>query len=353
MNGKIKRYRRRGPAPLRAAVIGLGAMGRHHVRVYGELNDVELVGIVDINRAAAERAGKGRLIEAYTDVEEMLAKARPDIVSIAVPTSMHHSVALQVIEFGADVLVEKPIASSLEEAEQITSAAERAGVRLMVGHIERFNPAVRELKNRIDQAGTIFQTVARRVGPFPERIRDVGVVVDLAAHDIDAMRFLLNLPAERIYGETARRIHTDHEDMLFGTIRFSSGVIGCLEVNWLTPTKIRELSVVGSRGTFIANYLTQDLSFHENSAVSSEWADFTSLQGVSEGNAIRYSFARQEPLRAELEAFVAYARGGECPVSPADATDTLAIALDLIHSAEEGTPVHHVDHCMARLARAS
>ncbi|MCC6790182.1 MAG: Gfo/Idh/MocA family oxidoreductase [Thermomicrobiales bacterium] len=328
-------------------------MGRHHVRVYGELSDVELVGIVDVSRAAAERVAKGRNIEPFTDIEEMLVKARPDIVSIAVPTSLHHDVALRAIEFGADILVEKPIARTIEEAQSLANAAERAGVRLMIGHIERFNPAVRELKRRIEQAGTIFQTMARRVGPFPDRIRDVGVVVDLAAHDIDAMRFLLNLPAERIYAETARRIHTDYEDMLFGTIRFANGVVGCLEVNWLTPTKIRELSVVGSRGTFIANYLTQELSFHENSAVSNEWVDFSSLQGVSEGNASRYSFPRQEPLRAELEAFVAYARGGECPVLPADATDTLAIALDLIHSAEVGMPVHHVDHCRPNLARAS
>lgn len=350
---KIKNYPRPRLKPLRAAVVGLGAMGRNHLRVYSEMPEIELVGVVDVTRAAIERANKGRNVDAFTDVESMLAKARPDIVSVAVPTSMHRDVTLQVIDFGVNVLVEKPIAGTIEEAREMTAAAKRAGVRLMVGHIERFNPAVRELKQRLEQAGTIFQTVARRVGPFPDRIRDVGVVVDLAAHDIDAMRFLLNLPAERIYAETARRIHTDHEDMLFGTIRFANGVLGCLEVNWLTPTKIRELTVVGSRGTFIANYLTQDLSFHENSAVSVEWADLGSLRGVNEGNAIRYAFARQEPLRAELEAFVQYVRGGDCPISPEDATDTLAIALDLISSAQEGSPVLHVDRCVSHFARAS
>jgi predicted dehydrogenase len=166
------------------------------------------------------------------------------------------------------------------------------------------------------------------------------------------MRFLLDLPAERVYAETARRIHTEYEDMLFGTIRFANGVVGCLDVNWLMPTKIRELTVIGSRGTFIANYLTQDLSFHENSAVSVAWEDLGSLRGMSEGNAVRYAFSRQEPLRAELEAFVAYARGGPCPISPEDATDTLAIALDLIASAHDGIPILHSERDAQRLAHA-
>lgn len=326
---------------LRAAVIGLGAMGRNHVRVYGEMPDIELVGVVDLSQAALDRATRGRTVTPFTDVDAMLDHARPDIVSVAVPTSLHREVAIQVISRGVHVLVEKPIAGTVEDASAMIAAARLAGVRLMVGHIERFNPAVRELKRRLEQAGTIFQTIARRVGPFPDRIRDVGVVVDLAAHDIDAMRFLLELPAERVYAETARRIHTEHEDMLLGTIRFSNGVVGCLDVNWLTPTKIRELTVVGSKGTFIANYLTQDLSFHENSAVSGDWADFGSLHGMNEGNAVRYAFPRQEPLRAELDAFVEFVRGGECPASPEDATDTLAIALDLIASARAGAPVVH------------
>jgi UDP-N-acetylglucosamine 3-dehydrogenase len=167
------------------------------------------------------------------------------------------------------------------------------------------------------------------------------VVVDLASHDIDAMRFLLGLPVERLYAETARRIHTAHEDLLVGTLRFAGGVIGSLDVNWLTPTKIRELMVVGSRGTFVANYLTQDLTFHENNDNSVTWQDLAALRGMSEGQAIRYAFERKEPLRAELEAFVAFVRdGGPCPASPEDATETLAIALGLIESAQTGRAVH-------------
>src|SRR5690606_20141800 len=141
--------------------------------------------------------------------------------------------------------------------------------RLMVGHIERFNPAILELKRRIEQVGTIFQISARRVGPFPDRIRDVGVVVDLASHDIDAMNFILESPVETVYAQTAQRIHTSHEDMVLGTLRFANGTVGALDVNWLTPTKIRQLTVSGNRGTFVADYLSQDVAFYENGAVPS------------------------------------------------------------------------------------
>lgn len=328
---------------LRAAVIGLGAMGRHHVRVLGEIADVDLIAVADINGDTVARFTERRLIRGYTDAVELLDREQPDIVSVAVPTGQHLPVTLLAIERGIHVLVEKPIAATIAEAVTMIESAERAGVRLMVGHVERFNPAIIELKRRLPQAGQIFQLLARRVGPFPDRIRDVGVVVDLASHDIDAMRFLLGRPVESLYAQTAQRIHTDHEDMLFGTVRFAGGIIAGLDVNWLTPTKIRELTIVGSHGTFIANYLSQDLIFLENAAVPSEWEDFASLQdirGVSEGNTIRYAFRKQEPLRAELEAFVEYVRnGGPCPAPPEDAVEALRVALGLIQSAHTGAPI--------------
>jgi predicted dehydrogenase len=316
-------------------------MGRHHARVYGELPDVELVAVADVSEAAVAHATRGRVVRGYADAEALLDRERPDIVSVAVPTSLHHDIVAQALERGVHALVEKPIASTVDEAWRMIRVAERTGTGLMVGHIERFNPAIVELKRRLAQAGTIYQVAARRVGPFPDRIRDVGVVVDLASHDIDAMRFLLDLPVERLYAETERRIHTAYEDMIVGTIRFAGGIVGSLEVNWLTPTKIRELSVVGSRGTFIANYLTQDLAFFENNVVAAGWDDLATLRGMSEGNAIRYAFRRQEPLRAEIEAFVAYARdGGPCPAAPEDAAETLDVALGLIEAARTGQPVH-------------
>ena len=335
-----------GSGMIRAAVIGLGAIGRHHVRVYGEVAGVELAAVADVSEDVVARTVRNRHFAGFTDVEELVERARPTIATVAVPTSSHHDVVLQLVERGVHVLVEKPIATSVAEARSMIAAAARHDVRLMVGHIERFNPAIVELKRRIAQAGAIYHVSARRVGPFPDRIRDVGVVVDLASHDIDAMRFLLERPVERLYAETARRIHTAHEDMIVGSLRFAGGTIGSLDVNWLTPTKIRELSVVGQFGTFVANYLTQDLAFYENSAVDIAWDGLATLKGISEGNLTRYSFPRKEPLRAEIESFVEYVRdGGDCPASPEDATEALAIALDLIESARTRTPVNRlVDH---------
>jgi len=323
--------------PLRAGVIGLGAMGRHHVRVYNDLPSVQLAAVADVSPDAVNRMVGQFGIEGFTDIDRCLEQADLDLVSIVVPTSLHYAVVLKAIARGIHVLVEKPIASTVDEAHDMIDAARAANVRLMVGHIERFNPAIIELKRRLHQVGTIFQVSARRVGPFPDRIRDVGVVVDLATHDIDAMNFILDSPVESLYAQTAQRIHTSHEDMVLGTLRFANGAIGALDVNWLTATKIRQLTVAGSGGTFIADYLTQDLAFFENGSMTSDWQDFRQLQKISEGNAIRYAFKKEEPLKAELGAFVqAIASDRPVPSTPEDATAALSIAEALIESGRTG-----------------
>jgi UDP-N-acetylglucosamine 3-dehydrogenase len=324
---------------VRAAVIGLGAMGKHHVRVYSELPTVDLVAVADVDPYSVERTISGRTLNGYTDIGHMLEVEKPDLVSIVVPTSLHASVAYEAMHRGIHCLVEKPIAGTLEEAWTMIAVAADQHVNLMIGHIERFNPAVIELKNRVGQLGEIFQISARRVGPFPDRIRDVGVTIDLATHDIDAMRFILGDRARSVFARTAQRIHATHEDLILGTIEFERGAIGSLDVNWLTPTKIRELTVVGSHGTFVANYLTQDLAFFENAFASSEWDDLPSLQGMTEGNAVRYAFRKEEPLRAELAAFVNSVLAGETsPAPPEDAAEALATALDLLESSRTAEP---------------
>ena len=251
--------------PLRAAVIGLGSMGRNHVRVWDEAVDgVELVAIADPDPEALRRASDGRRVRAYADAGAMLAEESLDLVSVAVPTSMHLPATLAALGSGAHVLVEKPIAASREEAEAMMAAATDAGRILSVGHIERFNPAIRELRRRLaaGELGRIFEIRATRLGPFPARIRDVGVVLDLAPHDLDVMRYLIGSDPVRVYGETERRIHTDHEDLFAGLLRFANGAVGVLDINWLTPTKQRTLTVTGERGMFTADYLAQDLISH-------------------------------------------------------------------------------------------
>ena len=220
----------------------------------------------------------------------------------------------------------------------IERAAELGRI-LAVGHIERYNPAVIELKRRLDagELGGIFQVHARRLGPFPARVRDVGVVVDLAPHDLDIMRYLTGKEVERLYAETEQEIHTAHEDLFSGLIRFEDGVIGILNINWLTPTKVREVTVTGQRGMFLANLLTQDLYFYENEEAGDlDWNHLSLLRGVGEGQMVRLRMRRREPLRVELETFVAVARGeqGEV-VSGDDGLIALQLAQALVQSGQE------------------
>lgn len=326
---------------LRVAVIGLGAMGANHARIYGEMPDVELVAVAD---PAVTSAGGARH---FTQFAAMLDDARPEAISVCVPTLAHHDVAAACIERGIAVLVEKPLAATIVEGERLRDLAEAKGVALAVGHVERFNPAVIELKRRLEagELGRVYQVHARRVGPFPERVRDVGVVLDLAPHDIDVMRFLLGSEVARVQAETEQRIATEHEDMLSGVLRFENGVVGVLDVNWLTPTKIRELSVLGERGMFVVDYLARELTFFENPAAAgppggdSAWAS-RHEKGVTEGSRHVIAIKKREPLRAELEAFVAAVRGeGRVAVTAEDGLAAMRAAEALIASASRGAPV--------------
>jgi predicted dehydrogenase len=192
------------------------------------------------------------------------------------------------------------------------------------------------LKQKLQEGvlGKVFQVFCRRTGPFPARIRDVGVVVDLAPHDVDIMRFLVGTNPQRVFAETERRIHTDHEDLLFAMLRFPEGVVGALEINWLTPTKVREVMVLGERGMFRVDDLLQDLYFFENAQASNELHfPLVNLKGVSEGSMVKYALQRYEPLRAELQAFLKAVRG-EAPVAVTgeDGLAALHLALALVES---------------------
>jgi UDP-N-acetylglucosamine 3-dehydrogenase len=328
---------------MKVAVVGAGAMGRNHARVYRDMPGVTLAAIVDGDKATAVNMAGLHGCEPYTDHGEMLEVVKPDAVTVAVPTHAHRDVVLDILAAGCDVLVEKPIAASVEEANDIVRAAERSGRLLMVGHIERYNPAVIDLKRRMGAGalGRTFQIHARRLGPFPARVRDVGVVVDLATHDLDIMRYLIGSEAVRLFAETRREVHTSNEDLLNGLLRFADDTLGVLEINWLTPTKIRELYVTGERGMFRVDYLTQDLFFFENAEVAGvPYEPLSMLRGVSEGAMTRFALQRREPLRAELEAFVAAARGEEADVvSGYDGLQALRLALALIESANENRAI--------------
>lgn len=322
-------------APLRAGVIGVGSMGRNHARVYASMDGVELAAVSDTDPNTAGRVGDMYRCRAYTNYREMLEEEHLDLVSIVVPTKHHFEVARDVIDHGVALLIEKPIAATVIDGYALVEAAERKGVLLTVGHIERFNPAIIALKQQLDahELGHIFQITARRVGPFPARIMDVGVAIDLATHEMDILNYLLGSKISRMHVELHRHLHRSHEDMLSAVLRFENGVVGILDINWLTPTKIRELSIVGERGMFVANYLTQDLTFYENDeCVGKHWPALATM-GVSEGRMIRHKVQRREPLFEELRAFAEAVRNGHQPVvSGEDGIAALAMAHQIIRS---------------------
>lgn len=314
-------------------------MGRNHLRVLHDLDGAELVAVADADEATAQRAARRFGIPAYVDHVHLLDAVKPQAVVVAVPTALHRQVVLDALARGAHVLVEKPIASTVEEGRELMVAAQEAGLLLAVGHIERYNPAIVELHKRLTSGdlGRVFKMHARRLGPFPPRVRDVGVVVDLAPHDVDIMRWLSGSEVERVYAETARRIHTEHEDLVSGTLRFANGVIGVLDINWLTPTKIRELMITGERGTFHVNYLTQDLYFYENNYVKTDWDTISNISGVSEGDMVRLRIDKSEPLKIELENFLKAASGQEAlVVSAEDGIAALLIVHKLVEAGNQG-----------------
>jgi UDP-N-acetylglucosamine 3-dehydrogenase len=320
---------------LRAAVVGIGQMGRHHARVYRAIEGVDLVAVADTNREALERATRGTLAQAYTEYQVMLDEQKPDLVSVAVPTRLHAEVVAETIRRGIHTLVEKPLAATIEEGQQIAALAEQHGVLLSVGHIERFNPAIVEVKRRLDERelGQLYQMHARRLSPFPARIQDVGVILDLATHDIDMMRFLLGADVERLFAEVTRKVHRSHEDLLSGLIRFSNDVLGVLDINWLTPTKIRQLTVTGGGGMYLIDYIAQDLYWYKNANVAAEWDAISVMRGPSEGDMVKIQIQKREPLHVELETFVAAVREGRpAPVSGRDGIETLNLAQKLIES---------------------
>ena len=324
---------------MKVAVIGVGSMGKNHARVYSELPEADLIAVTDVDQKLVTATAEKHGARAYTDYREMLEKEKLDSVSVVVPTAMHEEVGMAALNAGVHVLMEKPIAATVEGGQRLIEKARAVKKQLMVGHIVRFNPAMQALKQKLadGQLGRIFQVFCRRAGPFPARIRDVGVVVDLAPHDVDVMRFLIGAEPLRVYAETERRIHTDHEDLVWGLLRFPDGVVGSLEINWLTPTKIREVLVLGERGLFQIDDLTQDLYFYENAQVNNElWTVLKTLKGVSEGHMIRYAIQRYEPLKAELQAFLAAVKEDHpVLISGEDGLEALRLALALVEAGQK------------------
>jgi UDP-N-acetylglucosamine 3-dehydrogenase len=320
---------------VRVAVIGVGSMGRHHARVYREMETVQLVAVVDINTAVGTRIGNLYGVPYYSDYRTMLDEVRPDAVTVSLPTSLHFAVASDLIARGVHVLIEKPITSTVEEADALIELSAQNGVIISVGHIERFNPVIVELRRRLEgnEIGQIYKVHLQRLSPYPNRIQDAGVVVDLASHDIDLIRFLIHEPITRIYGETLMTINSEREDAFSGMIRFQSGLIGLLDVNWITPRKVRSVTITGARGMFCCDLIAQELLFYENDLAHDQWENLSILRGVSEGNVLGIRIPRYEPLASELADFIESVQTGRSPlVTGRDGLETLRLALQFVQS---------------------
>lgn len=314
-------------------------MGRLHARVIAESDDVELVAVVD-PESAAERTAYLHHSEWLTSLDDLLVRG-VDFAVVAVPTSRHAEVAQRLVGAGVPVLVEKPIAATVAEATALINAAASEGVPLAVGHVEWFNPAVRALAARLESGdlGRIFQIHTRRLSPFPVRVGDAGVSLDLASHDLDVMSRLAGRPL-RISAEHDRRGHRSHEDLLVASLRFENGIIGLLETNWLTPAKIRQLTVTGERGMFVVDYIAQHLTLYENALAADGWYALDVFEGVTEGNVTRFAIARTEPLKAQLDAFVAAVRGQAAVAADGvHGRRVLSLALAVVEAGARGSTV--------------
>ena len=310
--------------PLRVGVIGVGIMGSNHARVFAGLPGAELVGVVDPDRKQAEFVAQTLNCRAFSSVDELLGRDI-DAVTIAAPTHLHREIALACIARGVHVMVEKPIASSVEEGQEIIEAARRAGLTLTVGHVERFNPAVEAVKEAI-RGEDILSIAITRVGPFPPRMSNVGVVIDLAVHDIDLIRWFTDSDIVEVQPQLSSAV-AEREDIALLQFRTASGVLAHINTNWLTPFKARNVTVA-TRG----KYVTGDLLTRQVTECFGFQPDGSySMRHLSVGHA--------EPLRSELLAFLRAVRSGSDPaVTGEEAVASLEIATRCLTRAPTAAP---------------
>lgn len=318
---------------INVAVIGTGNMGKHHVRNYSKLGNVNLVAVCDIDEERGKDISSKFLCKYYKSYEEMFEKENIDAVSIAVPTKFHKEIALYVLNKEKHVLLEKPIADSVEDAEEIIRKAEEKKKKFMIGHIERFNPAVVKLKEIISQGklGRIISIIARRVGPFPPRMKGSSIIIDSAVHDIDVINYLLDKKPDKVLSQGRSTINNLKEDCAEILLRYGD-VSGFIQVNWVTPIKIRNLSVTGTLGYAELNYITQELVVHERND-HKEFSEFSDVVEFAKPVKKEVNIESEEPLAVELKSFIGCIENDIDPlVKGQDSLEVLKIALEAINN---------------------
>ena len=322
---------------LKVGLVGLGIMGKNHARVLSKLEGVELLGIVDPIGATKDINSN----HVFYELNELLGK-KPDYCVIAAPTGFHKDIALEILNAGVNCLIEKPVAINLESANQIKKAAASNSLVVGIGHIERYNSGVRQLKSRLlnGELGDIYQVSSKRQGPFPSRIADVGVVRDLGTHDIDLTMWLTNSTYESISAYTITRSQREFEDIAVVNGKLKNEVLVNMIVNWLSPFKERSLVVTGERGAFVVDTLSSDLKFYKNGNHQVTQRTLMHFTGVSQGDVITYAFDKPEPLVLEHENFRDFLMGKKAEiVTLEEGIETVKISDGILESAKIGMDI--------------
>ncbi|MBI2654847.1 Gfo/Idh/MocA family oxidoreductase [Candidatus Woesearchaeota archaeon] len=316
---------------MRTAVIGVGNMGIHHARVLSEISN--LAAVADTNEPRLKEVAELHKCKSYTDYNEMMKRENIDAVSIVVPTSMHKKVTLDVLRYNKPILLEKPLADNMEDARAIYSAVKDSGIRFTVGHVERFNPAVAKLKEILKngELGDILGITARRVGTAGSPIVYGNIMIDLAIHDIDIINFLLDRKSPDkslcFIGKSAITNREDYADII---LRYGP-TNAMIHVNWITPIKIRVLSINGSKAYAELNYITQELKLYKMSYTKQYNSFGEFILNYSKVDEIRIDVEKDEPLKLEIKSFLDCIKNGrQQPVTIDQSLDALEIALRLL-----------------------
>lgn len=325
---------------LRIGVIGIGNMGQHHTRVLSLLKDVELIGIADLNvERGLDLASKYR-IRFFEDYHDLLPLV--DAVCIAVPTKLHYQVGLECMELGVHVMIEKPIAASIAEAEALVNAAAEYNVILQVGHIERFNPAFQEL-GKVLKTEKLLAIEAHRMSPYSQRANDVSVVLDLMIHDIDLLLEMAASPVVQLTATGSKREESSHLDYVTATLNFANGIVATLTASKVTHRKIRRIAAHCQNSLTEADFLNNEIEIHRQTTANYT-TDYGQVLYRQDGLIEQVYTSNIEPLHAELEHFVQCVRGGEQPsVGGEQALKALRLASLIEQSALDGQVWHEQD----------
>lgn len=313
---------------LKLGVIGIGSMGQNHARVYSELNCLN--GITDIDEESAKKVANRFNVEHFSDYKELIKNV--SAVSIATPTETHYEIALNCLKNGKHCIVEKPITDDEKKAEKLIETAEKQGLTLAVGHIERHNPVVRFAKHYLKDK-KLISISSKRVSSLPFRIKDVGVILDLGIHDIDVMRYLAG-KVKSVYTLAGKIKNDKYEDYANILLNFENGTVGFIETNWLTPMKVRKLSLTCEEIFAEIDYINQEIQLSSSSIAEYNIADLS--KNPWEFHIQKISLKKEEPLKNELKDFIESIEKKRTPlVSGKDGLETLKVSNCAVKSYKE------------------